>query len=98
MRLNKPGIWRLRPTVSVQSRTHLLVSLLVSFNNMFQIFLENYDSFAELFGASGISSFWEFPSQDMDMALRTDTGLFNDDIKHLFPSVDQRNDWLMQQE
>ena len=61
-------------------------------------FLENYDSFAELFGASGISSFWEFPSQDMDMALHTDTGLFNDDITHLFPSVDQRNDWLMQQE
>ena len=61
-------------------------------------FVENYDSFGELFGACGTSSFWDFPSQDMDMALHTEAGLFNDDMTHLDPSVDQRHDWLMQQE
>ena len=61
-------------------------------------FVENYDSFAELFGASGTSSFWEFPSQEIDMALHTEIGLFNDDTTHLIPSLDQGNGWLMQQE
>lgn len=61
-------------------------------------FLENYDSFAELFGASGTSSFWEYPSQDMDMAVHTEFGLFNDDMTHPIPSLDQCNDWLMQQQ
>lgn len=61
-------------------------------------FVENYDSFAELFGASGTSSFWEFPSQEIDMALHTETGLFNDDTTHLIPSLDRGNGWLMQQE
>lgn len=61
-------------------------------------FLESYDSFAELFGASGTSSFWEFSSYDMDMALYTETGFINDDITYHIPSADQGNGWTMQQE
>lgn len=61
-------------------------------------FVENYDSFAELFGASGTSSFWEFPSQDMDVALNAQADLFNGDMMNLITSVDQGNVWLMQQE
>jgi hypothetical protein len=61
-------------------------------------FLESYDSFAEFFGASGTSSFWEFPSYDMDMALHTGTGFFDDDVTYQIPSADQGNGWTMQQE
>jgi hypothetical protein len=61
-------------------------------------FLESYDSCAELFGASGTSSFWGFPSYDMDMALHTETGFFNDDMTYHITSADQENGWTMQQE
>ena len=57
--------------------------------------IESYDSFAELFGASGPSSFWEFPSCDMDMALDTETGFFNDNMTYQIPSANQGNGWSM---
>jgi hypothetical protein len=53
-------------------------------------FVEGCDSFAELFGASGSSLFWEFPSQDMDMTLHTEPGFFNGDMAFHDTSVDQR--------
>ncbi|GAB7328572.1 hypothetical protein MBLNU13_g00523t1 [Cladosporium sp. NU13] len=59
-------------------------------------FMDNYDSFAELFSTSGTSSFWEFPSQDMDMALCTEADFFNDDSTAHNTSTDQGNGWLMQ--
>lgn len=59
-------------------------------------FMENYDSFAELFGANGTSSFWEFPPQDMDMALGTGNDFFNDDMTTHNTSLNQGNGWLMQ--
>lgn len=58
-------------------------------------FMESYDSFAELFGTSGTSSFWEFPYQDMNMTLNTEAGFFNDDMTFHNTSADQVNGWSM---
>jgi len=55
--------------------------------------MENYDSFTELFGASGTSSFWEFSNQDMDMALDAGTGFPNGDIVFNIASAEQGNIW-----
>jgi hypothetical protein len=58
-------------------------------------FVGNYDSFTELFCASGTSSFWDFPSQDMDMALHAEAGFFNEDMTFHNNSADQGHGWSM---
>jgi len=59
-------------------------------------FMDSYDSFAELFGASVASSFWEFPLQDMDMTLQTEAGFFNENMTFGGTFADQGNGWSMQ--
>lgn len=56
-------------------------------------FMETCDSFTELFAPNGTSSFWEFPSQDMDLDLLAQLGCSNDDMTFHFPPAGQGSGW-----
>lgn len=56
-------------------------------------FLETYDSFAELFGTNGATSFWDFSSQDVNMDANAQFGFFDMDTSLDFAPSNQVNNW-----
>lgn len=56
-------------------------------------FLETYDSFAELFGTNGATSFWDFSSQEVNMNANGQFGFLDIDTSISFAPSDQLTNW-----
>lgn len=56
-------------------------------------FLRTYDSFAELFGTNGSSSFWDFSAQDVSMDANSQFGFFDVGGPLDFALPHQENRW-----